>query len=43
MKILIASNGSQGADDALDNLPRAGLPPLAEALIYVKVCIHDSC
>jgi nucleotide-binding universal stress UspA family protein len=33
MKILIAYDGSQGADDALDNLPRAGLPPLAEALI----------
>jgi nucleotide-binding universal stress UspA family protein len=33
MKILIAYDGSQGADDALDDLPRAGLPPLAEALI----------
>jgi nucleotide-binding universal stress UspA family protein len=33
MKILIAYDGSQGADDALDGLPRAGLPPLAEALI----------
>ena len=33
MKILIAYDGSQGADDALDDLPRAGLPPLAEALL----------
>jgi nucleotide-binding universal stress UspA family protein len=33
MKILIAYDGSQGADDALDDLPRAGLPPLAEALV----------
>jgi nucleotide-binding universal stress UspA family protein len=33
MKILIAYDGSQGADDALDDLPRAGLPPLAEALM----------
>jgi len=33
MKILIAYDGSQGADDALDDLLRAGLPPLAEALI----------
>ena len=33
MKILIAYDGSQGADDALDDLPCAGLPPLAEALI----------
>ena len=33
MKILIAYDGSQGADDALDDLARAGLPPLAEALI----------
>jgi hypothetical protein len=33
MKILIAYDGSQGADDALDDLPRAGFPPLAEALI----------
>jgi len=33
MKILIAYDGSQGADDALDDLPRAGLPPLAEAFI----------
>jgi nucleotide-binding universal stress UspA family protein len=33
MKILIAYDGSQGADDALNDLPRAGLPPLAEALI----------
>src|SRR5262245_35603887 len=33
MKILVAYDGSQGADDALDDLPRAGLPPLAEALI----------
>ena len=43
MKIFIASNGPQGADDALDDLPRAGLPPQPEALICVKVCIHDSC
>jgi len=33
MKILIAYDGSQGADDALDDLLRAGLPSLAEALI----------
>ena len=33
MKILIAYDGSQGADDALDDLPYTGLPPLAEALI----------
>ena len=32
MKILIASNGPQGVDDALDDLPRAGRPPLPEAL-----------
>jgi nucleotide-binding universal stress UspA family protein len=33
MKILIAYDGSQGADDALVDLPCAGLPSLAEALI----------
>ena len=33
MKILIAYDGSQGADDALDDLPWAGFPPLAEALL----------
>ncbi len=33
MKILIACDGSTCADDALDDLPRAGLPREAEALI----------
>jgi nucleotide-binding universal stress UspA family protein len=33
MKVLIPYDGSQGADDALADLPRAGLPPLAEALV----------
>jgi nucleotide-binding universal stress UspA family protein len=33
MKILIAYDGSSGADAALDDLPHAGLPCVAEALI----------
>jgi nucleotide-binding universal stress UspA family protein len=33
MKILIAYDGSTCADEALDDLPRAGLPQRAEALI----------
>ena len=33
MKILIACDGSTCADDALDDLPRAGLPREADALI----------
>ena len=33
MKILIACDGSACADDALDDLPRAGLPREADALI----------
>ena len=33
MKILIAYDGSAGANDALDDLQRAGLPPEAEALV----------
>ena len=47
MKILIAYDGSQGADDALDDLPRAGFPPLAEALIVsvaeVFCATHRTC
>ena len=35
MKILIAYDGSEGADAALDDLPRAGLPGRAEALVVV--------
>jgi len=35
MKILIAYDGSEGADAALDGLPRAGLPSSAEALVVV--------
>jgi len=35
MKILIAYDGSEGADAALDDLPRAGLPGAAEALVVV--------
>lgn len=33
MKVLIAYDGSSGADAALDDVPRAGLPRVAEALI----------
>jgi hypothetical protein len=33
MKVLIAYDGSNGADAALEDLPRAGLPRVAEALI----------
>ena len=33
MKILIAYDGSEGADAALDDLPRAGLPGAAEGTI----------
>jgi len=35
MKILIAYDGSESADDALSDLPRAGLPGDVEALVYV--------
>ena len=33
MKILIAYDGSDCAKDAIEDLPRAGLPRVAEALI----------
>jgi nucleotide-binding universal stress UspA family protein len=33
MKILIAYDGESGADTALEDLPRAGLPRVAEALV----------
>lgn len=36
MKILIAYDGSEGAEAALDDLPRAGLPDKAEALVVVS-------
>ena len=36
MKILIAYDGSDGAEAALDDLPRAGLPGKAEALVVVS-------
>lgn len=35
MKILIAHDGSEGADAALDELTRAGLPQRADALVVV--------
>ena len=35
MKILIAYDGSDAADAALDDLRRAGLPSMAEALVAV--------
>jgi nucleotide-binding universal stress UspA family protein len=36
MKILIAYDGSDGAEAALDDLPKAGLPSKAEALVVVS-------
>lgn len=39
MKILIAYDGSTCADEALNDLPRAGLPRVAEALI---VCVNET-
>ena len=33
MKILIAYDGSEYADDAIENLPSAGLPQRAEVLV----------
>ncbi len=38
MKILVAHDGSTCADDALNDLPRAGLPREADALI---VCVRE--
>src|SRR5262245_1134430 len=38
MKILIAYDGSPSADAAIEDLPRAGMPSDAEALV---VCVDD--
>jgi hypothetical protein len=37
MKILIAYDGSDGADSAIDDLKRAGLPRRAEAVVLTIV------